>query len=145
MVLDGYRLPSLLFFSSVFSPPCVSRETQDQKWNEAVKLCMTHFDSSARAREVQCKILTEMLFTKREEAKLKLEFTLHPRKSFWLIKYYFPFTCKNIYFCFLFSPQIVKSILAFLLCKNDVMARSTRYFSQISTIIWEIVIVYLYL
>ena len=113
--------------------------------NGAVKLCMTHFDSSARAWEVQSKFLTELLLTKREEAKLKLEFGLHPRKTFWLIKYYFPFTCKNVYFCFLFSPQIVKSILAFLSFKNDVMARSTRYFSQISTLIWEIVIVYLYL
>ena len=63
--------------------------------------------------EVQSKFLTELLLTKREEAKLKLEFGLHPRKTFWLIKYYFPFTCKNVYFCFLFSPQIVKSILAF--------------------------------
>ena len=33
----------------------------------------------------------------------------------------------------------------FLSFKNDVVARSTRYFSQIFTLIWEIVIVYLYL
>ena len=76
---------------------------------------------------------------------MKLEFGLHPRTTFWLINYYLPFTYKNIYFRFLFSPQIVKSILGFLSFKNDVMARSTRYFSQIFTLIWEIVIVYLYL
>ena len=29
MVLDGYRFPSFLFFSSVFSLPCVSRETHN--------------------------------------------------------------------------------------------------------------------
>ena len=43
---------------------------------------MTPFDSSARAREVQCKILTEMLFIKREEAELKLEFGLIRAKIF---------------------------------------------------------------
>ena len=29
MVLDGYRLPGFLFFSSVFSLSCVSRETHN--------------------------------------------------------------------------------------------------------------------
>ena len=29
MVLDGYRLPNFLSFSSVFSLPCVSRETHN--------------------------------------------------------------------------------------------------------------------
>ena len=77
-MLDGYRLPSFLFFSSVFSLPCVRSETHKTR-NEMRQLNyagMTHFDSSARAWEVQCKILTEMLFIKREEAKLKLEFGL---------------------------------------------------------------------
>ena len=61
-------------------------------------------------------------FHKKRRGRAETRIRTHPRKNFWLIKYYFPFTCKNIYFCFLFSPQSVKSILAFLSCKNDVMA-----------------------
>ena len=87
---------------------------------------MTHVDSSVRAWEVQCKILTLNAFHKKRRGHAETWIRNPSAQNFLINKVVLSIYMQKYLLLFPFSPQIVKSILAFLSFKNDVMARSTR-------------------